>query len=86
MLKEKEGKKQVVRWYYIDIEKALNPNVERVCSSPLAESGEAVLLGFEVVPDVVDWVQLPFDADALLDFCVLGDSIDAPVQRPVCIK
>ena len=52
----------------------------------MAESGEAVLLGFEIVPDVVDWVQLPFDADALLDFCVLGDSIDAPVQRPVCIK
>jgi hypothetical protein len=29
LLKEKEGKKLAVRWYYIDIEKALNPDVER---------------------------------------------------------
>ena len=69
-----------------NLEDLFDPDIKRICSCPLAKSGESVFLGLEVVPDIVNRIQLPFNAKALLDFGVFRDSVDAPVQGPVCIK
>ena len=69
-----------------NLEDLLDPDIKRVSSGSLTEGGETVFLGLEVVPDIVDRVQLPFNAKAFLDLGILCDSVDAPVQSPIRIE